>query len=77
VHLVVAGRADALRAQYAHWTRAVRRSRLGVLLQPNPDVDGDLLGVQLPRRAPVAMVRGRGYVVNGGDVELAQLAVAE
>jgi S-DNA-T family DNA segregation ATPase FtsK/SpoIIIE len=77
VHLVVAGRSDALRTQYAHWTRLVRRSRLGVLLQPNPDLDGDLLGVQLPRRAPVPMVRGRGYVVNGSDVELAQLAVVE
>ena len=42
--------------------RQVRRSKTGVLLRPDIDLDGDLLGVTLPRRAPVQMVVGRGYL---------------
>jgi S-DNA-T family DNA segregation ATPase FtsK/SpoIIIE len=72
---VAAGRNDGIRAGYSHWTRGLRGSKLGVLLRPNIDLDGDILGTQLPRRAPVAMVAGRGYVVNSGEHELAQIAL--
>jgi S-DNA-T family DNA segregation ATPase FtsK/SpoIIIE len=44
VHLIVAGRADTLRSAYGHWTQQVRRSRCGVLLRPDIDMNGDLLG---------------------------------
>lgn len=74
VHVVAAARSDALRARYDHWTRAVRRSGLGLLLQPDVDVDGDLLGVRLPRRPPIARLAGRGYLVADGAVRLVQLA---
>ncbi len=74
VHVVAAGRSDVVRSLYGHWTAAVRRARLGVLLQPDVDVDGDLLGAVLPRRQPVAPVPGRGYLVVDGRPELVQLA---
>ncbi len=70
--VVAAGRPDDLRSLYAHWTRTVRKARCGVLLQPDIDLDGDLLGVALPRRAPVALTPGRGYLVSGGSVQLLQ-----
>jgi S-DNA-T family DNA segregation ATPase FtsK/SpoIIIE len=73
--LVAAGRNDGIRTGYSHWTRPLRRSKLGVLLRPDVDLDGDILGASLPRRAPVAMVPGRGYVVNSGEAELIQVAV--
>jgi S-DNA-T family DNA segregation ATPase FtsK/SpoIIIE len=72
---VAAGRNDTLRSGFTHWTRHLRRSKLGVLLTPSVDYDGDLLGAQIPRRAPVAMTAGRGYLVNSGRVELVQLAL--
>ena len=72
--MVAAGRSDDLRSLYSHWTRTVRKSRAGVLLQPNVDYDGELLGVTLPRRSPVAMTVGRGYLASGGAVELLQAA---
>jgi DNA segregation ATPase FtsK/SpoIIIE, S-DNA-T family len=72
---VSAGRNDGIRTGYSHWTRPLRRSKLGVLLRPDVDLDGDILGASLPRRAPVAMVPGRGYVVNSGEVELIQVAL--
>jgi S-DNA-T family DNA segregation ATPase FtsK/SpoIIIE len=74
VHVVAAGRPDVVRSLYGHWTAAVRRSRLGVLLQPDLDVDGDLLGAVLPRRQPVVPVPGRGFLVVDGRAEVVQLA---
>ncbi|MGH8933954.1 MAG: FtsK/SpoIIIE domain-containing protein, partial [Egibacteraceae bacterium] len=74
VHVIAAGRADALRSAYGHWTQAVRRSGAGVLLRPDVDFDGDLLAVRLPRQAPVAVTAARGWLVNGGEVEFIQAA---
>ncbi|ROS37621.1 FtsK/SpoIIIE domain-containing protein [Curtobacterium sp. PhB78] len=74
--VVAAGRSADLRSLYSHWTRAVRKSRCGVLLQPDVDYDGELLGVTLPRRAPVALTVGRGYAASGGTVRLVQTASA-
>jgi S-DNA-T family DNA segregation ATPase FtsK/SpoIIIE len=76
VHLIVAGRADTLRSAYGHWTQQVRRSRSGVLLRPDVDLDGDLLGVRLPRRTPVPVTIARGWLVNDGGAELIQAATA-
>jgi S-DNA-T family DNA segregation ATPase FtsK/SpoIIIE len=73
--VVAAGRNDGIRTGYSHWTRPMRRARLGVLLRPDVDLDGDILGAPLPRRAPVAMVPGRGYLVSGGEPELIQVAL--
>jgi S-DNA-T family DNA segregation ATPase FtsK/SpoIIIE len=75
VHVVCAASADVFRTLYGHWTQAVRRSKVGVLLRPNVDLDGDLLGVTLPRRSPVAMVVGRGYLVQNGEFDIVQVAL--
>jgi S-DNA-T family DNA segregation ATPase FtsK/SpoIIIE len=76
VHVIAAGRSDALRTRYGHWTKTVAQSKTGVLLRPNVDYDGDLLGAALPRRAPVRMVDGRGYGVQNGEVGIVQVGVA-
>jgi S-DNA-T family DNA segregation ATPase FtsK/SpoIIIE len=73
-HVLAAATADALRAAYGHWTQRLRRSRLGVLLRPDLDLDGELLGVSLPRRPPVAPLPGRGYLVHDGRFEMVQCA---
>lgn len=70
--IVAAGRAADLRGLYSHWTKTLRKSRLGVVLQPDIDYDGDLLGSTLPRRAPVEITPGRGYLGVGGRVALVQ-----
>jgi S-DNA-T family DNA segregation ATPase FtsK/SpoIIIE len=74
VVVVCAGRADTLRGLYSHWTRTVRQSRAGLLLQPDIDLDGDLLSVRLPRRTTTAIGPGRGYLCSGGEVDLLQVA---
>lgn len=73
-HLIAAGRADGIRRIFGGWTQRVRDGRCGVLLVPDYDLDGDLLGVTLPRQDRMAPVPGRGYLVTNGTVEGVQLA---
>ncbi len=75
--VVAVVRADVARSLYGHWVNDVRRSRIGILLRPDLDLDGDLLGATLPRRSvtPLA-IAGRGLVVADGTITLTQLAVA-
>ncbi|HWF55712.1 MAG TPA: FtsK/SpoIIIE domain-containing protein [Solirubrobacteraceae bacterium] len=73
LHAVVAGRGDALRS-LGHWTVGVRRSRTGLLLQPDVQVDGQLLGVTLPRRPAPPVRPGCGYRVDPGGFGLMQVA---
>ncbi|SFC44684.1 DNA segregation ATPase FtsK/SpoIIIE, S-DNA-T family [Nocardioides terrae] len=52
----------------------VRRSKQALLLAPEVELDGDLVGVRL--RAPLEPIGmpGRGFLVTGGRAELIQLA---
>lgn len=72
--IAIAGRADSLRAAYGHWTSAVRRSRTGLLLAGCADLDGDVLGVVLPRRHPVRARPGLAWMAQGGGLTLVQVA---
>jgi S-DNA-T family DNA segregation ATPase FtsK/SpoIIIE len=74
LHAIVAGRTDALKT-LGHWSVGVRRSRTGLLLQPDVQVDGPLLGVTLPRRPTPPVRPGCGYRVDPGGFELVQVAV--
>ena len=74
LHVVAAARADSLRSLYSHWTQEIRRSKIGLLLRPDIDYDGDLVGTTLPRRAPVQMAAGRGYLSHNGEFEIVQVA---
>ena len=74
LHVIAAANSDTVRSMYGHWTQTVRRSKIGLLLRPNIDMDGDLLGVNLPRRAPVLMRPGRGYLIHNGEFDIAQVA---
>jgi S-DNA-T family DNA segregation ATPase FtsK/SpoIIIE len=77
LHVIAAGRADSLRTLYGHWTAEVRKSKAGLLLRPNIDFDGDLVGATLPRRAPVQMTVGRGYLAHNGEAEIIQVALPD
>ncbi|MGH3937221.1 MAG: FtsK/SpoIIIE domain-containing protein [Pseudonocardiaceae bacterium] len=77
LRIIAAANNDAVRSLYSHWTKTVRRSKAGVLLRPNIDLDGDLLGATLPRRAPVQMTPGRGYLITNGDPGIVQVATTQ
>jgi len=74
IHVIGAAEsASALRC-YAGWLPEIRKDRRGLILNPDPDIDGDLVGVRLPRRTGGGMPPGRGYLVLDGVVELVQSA---
>jgi S-DNA-T family DNA segregation ATPase FtsK/SpoIIIE len=58
---------------YAAWIRELRKDGHGVLLDPSYELDGELLGVRLPRRANAVFPPGRGYAVADGVVTLVQV----
>ena len=74
IHAVIAGRADELRS-LGHWSVGARKSRVGLLIQPDLQTDGMLLGVTLPRRPAPPTRPGCGYRVDAGGFELMQVAV--
>ncbi len=77
VTVVAAGRLEAVRAAYGHWARDVARSRCGLIFASAGEVDGDLLGVVLPRRTPVAARPGLAWAVDGSGHRLVQIFEAQ
>jgi DNA segregation ATPase FtsK/SpoIIIE, S-DNA-T family len=75
LHVIGSARTDELRSDFGQWYRPLRRSRTGLLLQPDLPGDGDLLGARLPRRVPVPLVPGRGFLVTAGSAELVQVSL--
>jgi DNA segregation ATPase FtsK/SpoIIIE, S-DNA-T family len=75
--VAVAGRADAMRATYGHWTAAVRRSRRGIVMAGAHDADVDLLAATLPRWRPLPPRPGLCWIVGDGQPVLAQVALPQ
>ncbi len=66
----------ALRA-YGGLVPELRRAKQGVLLAPEIEMDGDLLGVRLRPSVEPMTGAGRGYLVRHGTSELVQVAQPE
>jgi len=73
--VVVAGSAEELATTFRGLVVEVRRSRCGLLLQPQGPLDGDLLGLRLPR-ASGTVPPGRGLLAVAGQVTPVQVALA-
>jgi S-DNA-T family DNA segregation ATPase FtsK/SpoIIIE len=67
----------AARRQYSGTIPDMRKDGIGVLLQPDTDSDGDLVGVTLPRRIRGAWPEGRGYLAERGAAELVHVALPD
>ncbi|HLM29494.1 MAG TPA: FtsK/SpoIIIE domain-containing protein, partial [Acidimicrobiales bacterium] len=68
---------QAGRRQYSGVVPQLRKDGVGLLLQPDIDNDGDLLGVALPRSMKGPWPEGRGYFVVRGRTELVQVALPD
>ena len=73
VTVVAAGRPDALRTMYGHWTAVVRRSRIGLV-----HVDGcrhrrRLFGEPLPRRLAGTPRPGLAWMIDAAGRRLVQV----
>ena len=74
VMFAVAARLEAVRVAYGHWTREVARSRCGLIMTAMGDLDGELLGVTLPRCPPIPPRPGLAWIVDQVGPRLAQVA---
>ncbi|MEM9892575.1 MAG: FtsK/SpoIIIE domain-containing protein [Actinomycetota bacterium] len=71
VHIIAASTPDDM-ASFQSWTKPLRATRIGLLLQPHRD-DGEVLKTSLPLRGASDYPPGRGFMVNAGIPELAQV----
>ncbi len=62
---------------FGGWVGELRRARRALLLTPDLEVDGDLVGVRLKPRPGQPFPPGRGFLVSGGRVELVHVAVTD
>jgi DNA segregation ATPase FtsK/SpoIIIE, S-DNA-T family len=76
VRVLAAAERQAAQRAFGGWLRELRKEEHGLLLDPDPDVDGEILGARLPRRTNPVFPPGRGYLVERGVVELVQVATA-
>ncbi|GAC1329550.1 MAG: FtsK/SpoIIIE domain-containing protein [Candidatus Dormibacteria bacterium] len=59
---------------YGGWVGEMRKSRRGLLLHPDLDIDGDIFGVRLARQSRPMFPPGRGFLVQRGGAEMVQVA---
>lgn len=59
---------------FAGWVHEMRRNRRGLLLEPDLDLDGELVGVRLHKPLATVHLPGRGFLVEDGLAELVQVA---
>jgi S-DNA-T family DNA segregation ATPase FtsK/SpoIIIE len=64
----------ALRA-YGGLVPELRRSKRGVLMAPDLELDGDLVGVRLRQPLETMSLPGRGFLAQVGVNELVQVAI--
>lgn len=74
--LIIGARADAVRSGYGHWAREAARARCGIVMANRGGVDGDVLGVDIPRRPLVVARPGLGWIVDGGPLRQVQVAAS-
>jgi DNA segregation ATPase FtsK/SpoIIIE, S-DNA-T family len=74
VTMLIAGRADALRSGFDHWSAPARRHRLGFVMSATSELDADVLGVAPPRRCPITPRPGLAWMTAHGSHTLVQTA---
>jgi DNA segregation ATPase FtsK/SpoIIIE, S-DNA-T family len=74
VTIAAAARMEAVRSAYGHWTREITRSRCGLVLTSFGEIDGELLGVTLPRRMSIPPRPGLAWLIDGQGHRLVQVA---
>jgi S-DNA-T family DNA segregation ATPase FtsK/SpoIIIE len=74
LRVIAAGETNAIQRAFGGWIRELRKDKTGLLLTPDVDVDGDILGIRLPRQARKSYPPGRGFLVQRGSASLIQVA---
>ena len=73
-HVLAAGNSEDLQGTYRGFTLELRRSRCGLLLNPQSTLDGDLVGARLPRHLSGSRHPGRALLAVRGELTPVQVA---
>jgi DNA segregation ATPase FtsK/SpoIIIE, S-DNA-T family len=73
--VVIAGSTDELAIGFRGFLVDARRARSGILLNPRSSLDGEVLGVRLPRSTGGSAPAGRGLLVVRGSITQLQVAL--
>jgi S-DNA-T family DNA segregation ATPase FtsK/SpoIIIE len=73
LRFVIAVESTEAHRTFGGWFVEARKQKHAVFLQPDPILDGDLVGVQLPRE-PATFEAGSGYLFERGTVSLVRVA---
>jgi DNA segregation ATPase FtsK/SpoIIIE, S-DNA-T family len=73
--VVIAGSTDEMGIGFRGFLVDARRARSGILLNPRGPLDGEVLGVRLPRNTGGAAPPGRGLLVVRGSITQLQVAM--
>lgn len=73
--LVIGGASEDLAQGFSGWHIDARKGRRGALLSPQAPMDGDLIGVRLPRSVVGGQVQAGRAMVHLGDGELRMVQV--
>lgn len=77
VRMMAAFESQSIRTVFTPWIREIRKHKNGILLDPDHDLDGDILGLRLPRAKAGKLPEGRGYLAVRGEPMLCQVAIDE
>ncbi|HEY0871441.1 MAG TPA: FtsK/SpoIIIE domain-containing protein, partial [Acidothermaceae bacterium] len=75
--VVIAGSTDEMSIGFRGFLVDARRARSGILLHPRGPLDGEVLGVRLPRNSGGAAPPGRGLLVVRGSITHMQVAMPD
>lgn len=77
VLFLVASQTHVVHRTFGGWMTEVRKAKHGMFLAPDVDIDGELLGGRLPRKAGRSFPPGRGYLIRRGLTDYTQFALPD
>ncbi|MDA2811865.1 FtsK/SpoIIIE domain-containing protein [Nocardiopsis sp. RSe5-2] len=73
--IVAAGTNEALQGGFSAWHVHLKRNRMGALLSPQAPVDGEVLGLRLPKGVPSSRLTPGTAYLHLGDGQIRQVKV--
>ena len=76
VAVVVGGNLEDIRSEMRGVVAEAKKPKAGLLLSPGSSMDGDLVGIRLPKNLTGRMPPGRGILAMHGEVTVVQVPLA-
>ncbi len=73
--IVAAAQTHTVHRSFGGWLTDLRKAKHAMMLMPDLDLDGELVGARLPKKSSRRFPTGRGYLVRRGEVDYVQVAL--